>query len=251
MLNPHYLSQFNAGTNHNCAPLIVNKLFEFKELKRGDIVLIPSKNSSRLAFGIIEDESIYTEVDQIHDVEFYKRRNIEWFAEYSTSKLDPVFFKMTHTHHVISNIGSYDKYIDRIMYSVYKKNGFAHLSLEVGTEDDVDVETLIGFVGALQNLTISINEDFGFGENVSENSIRLNIQSPGIMEMKLLRGKSLMMLAVVLNIMACGNMDNIQGTPAQKDRIQEFVNSNDQILDTVRHGVEEMKIDISRFNNIY
>ena len=51
--------------------------------------------------------------------------------------------------------------------------------------------------------------------------------------------------------MACGNKDNIQGSYTQKPRIQEFIDQNDQILDTIRHGVDVMEIDMSRFNNIY
>ena len=233
------------------ATLITNKLFQFKELRSGDVVIIPSRHSGRLAFGIVQDQAIYTETNQIQEVTFYKRRRVKWYAEYSTSKLDPVFFKMIHTHHVISKINSYDKYIDRVMHSVYKKKGFAHISLEIQTNKDVDVETLINFVSALQNLTISINDSFAFDESIKDNSIRLNIQSPGIMEMKLLRGRSLMMLAVVLNIMACGNMENIEGTFAQKEKIREFIEYNDSTLDTIRHGVDVMEIDMSRFNNIY
>lgn len=232
------------------ATLIINKIHEFRNLKKGDIVIIPSENSDKLAFGFVNDEAIYTDDSPIQNVFLYKRRKIHWHIEYDTSRLDPTFYKMIHSHHVISNVKGYDKYIDRVIHSVYKKSGFVHVSLEVKTQQDVDVETLIGFVRSVQDLTILINDEFHFSEDVKENSIRLNIQSPGIIEMKLIRGRSLMMLAVVFSFMACGNLDKVKGSAEDKERIQRFLNANDSTLDTIRRGIDSMEIDISRFNNI-
>jgi len=57
---------------------IYTKLLRFKEFKKGDLIIIPSSNSKLYAFGIIQDNSIYNDIDQTHNCSYYKRRKVEW-----------------------------------------------------------------------------------------------------------------------------------------------------------------------------
>src|SRR5690606_34959765 len=86
---------------------IYNKLKKFDSLKKGDVVVIPSANSTRLAFGQIEDDRAYPDIENVSTCPYHKRRRVKWLQVKHLSDLDPFFYEMKSNRHSISDINRY------------------------------------------------------------------------------------------------------------------------------------------------
>ena len=184
---------------------IINKLQSFVNLKKGDIIIMPSRNSSRYAFGIVQSTQVDIDLKKGKECEYYKRKKIKWITIKSTSQLDPNFFTMRFTQHTISRIDDYSPFIDNVISSLYRKNNNTHFVLDINTTKDINVNSLILLINNIQVLINEINKDFNLGEQIDNNSIRLNLQSPGQIEFKLKIGKSLITLAAILSLTCCND----------------------------------------------
>lgn len=159
------------------------------ELSLGDVVMIPSPNSNRISFGIIESDAETVEVRET-DIEegacpFSKRRKVKWLKTVNREELDPYLYKMMHTHLTISNATDYAEVIDRTLHSFYIKNGSAHLVLDVKQENDIPAVDLIdGINNILDIVPLLINpEDESVDFNKKDVDLKLRVQSPGVIEL--------------------------------------------------------------------
>lgn len=157
---------------------ILNQINRFVfDLNIGDIVMIPSQNSSIISFGeITSDVYKYKLTDEDIDNEycdFIKRRNIKWLKDISKKDLDPMLFKMLQAHQTISNADSYAHEIDRALELLYIKDEKIHLTIMVKAQGDIKGKDLY----ALQKLVYDRIE-------IDENSLsmKINVQSPGPIE---------------------------------------------------------------------
>ncbi len=224
---------------------IINKLHSFINLKMGDVVIIPSRNSSRFAFGIIESSQVYIDIGKSFDCEYYKRKKIKWVAIRNTSRLDPNFYKMRFTQHTISNINDYSIYIDNIVSPLYRKNNNTHFVIDINTVHDINVRSLITLIDGIQALTSSINSKFDLNEEIDKNSIRLQLQSPGQIEFKLMGGKSLVLLVAVLSLTYCDNPNS----EINSSELNEFIQLEQDTIDKITSSLQELEADKERINN--
>ncbi|MCD0475590.1 hypothetical protein LPB87_14415 [Flavobacterium sp. EDS] len=250
---------------------IYNKLIRFKELKAGDMVVIPSSSSNLLAFGVITDDEIFNNFDD--DVcDFHKRRHVHWITSKHLEELDSIFYKMIFSLHAISNINSYSSYIDKIVSSVFVKDDKSHLILNVRQEGDINYDSLNGVLQNVRSLTELINDSFHFQEDLSNNSVKLNIQSPGTIEFIYNTGRSLLLASIFLTmplLTSCSNTSSAQDiideknenvqividtidrddrfSPAEKDTLKDFGTIH---IDTIAMTKKNMKeIDSIVSNN--
>lgn len=157
---------------------ILNQINRFLfDLNIGDIVMIPSQNSSIISFGeVTSDVYKYILTDEDIDNEkcdFVKRRNVTWIKDISKKDLDPVLFKMLQAHQAISNADLYAQEIDRALELLYIKGDKAHLTIMVKTKGDIKGKDLY----ALQKLvydSLDINDE--------TLAMKINVQSPGPIE---------------------------------------------------------------------
>lgn len=157
---------------------ILNQISRFIfDINVGDIVMIPSQNSSIISFGeVTSDIYNYTPTDEDIDNErcdFIKRRNIKWIKDISKKDLDPILFKMLQAHQAISNADSYAHVIDRALELLYIKDDKIHLTIMVNATGDIKGKDLY----ALQKLVYdSLDIDY------DTLSMKINVQSPGPIE---------------------------------------------------------------------
>ena len=122
---------------------IYNKINTFINLQKNDIVIIPSRNSDRLAFGRISDEIAY---EDLNTKEFVKRRKVDWIEIKQINDLNPIFYQVKSNRHTISNINSYSQYIDRVMGNLFKKGEKTHYVLNIEKTDDIGFDELKQFI---------------------------------------------------------------------------------------------------------
>ncbi|MED4392543.1 hypothetical protein P4699_20465 [Priestia aryabhattai] len=169
--------------------LIYNQISRFLfEMKPGDVVMIPSVNSTHISFGIITSSPEVIEISET-DVEegvcpFAKRRRINWLKTVKRSALDPYLYKMMQSHHTLNNANDYADVIDRTLHSFYYKNGNAHLVLDVKQQEDIAALDLVNGINNVLDIVPYIENPFNPEEEFKKEDIdlKLRVQSPGVME---------------------------------------------------------------------
>jgi restriction system protein len=239
----------NSARDKGKATAIFNKLKAFKNLNRGDIIVIPSENSQRLAFGFVEDNQIFTNVDDLN-CSFVKRRRINWVEEKDIDELDKIFYQIRISRHTISSIKPYEAYIDKVVKTLFIKNDYSHYVLDLQTDEDINFNTLLQLVNNIRLLTEELNNDFNLGESLDQNAIKLNLQSSGKIEFKFLNGKSLILLATLLGPMTLNSgLKNIAQNEEQQ--LENFRQVHQNKIEKIEEALQELEVDRDKINSIY
>lgn len=218
------------------ATAIYNKLQNFINLKKDDIVIVPSRNSDRLAFGRIIDESSY---DEVNAKSFIKRRRVHWLKIRQMQDLNPIFYQVKSNHHTISTVNGYSKFIDREIGNLFKKGENTHYVLNVLKEDDINFNELKSLIDNIDALLININSTLGFDENYDNFYVKINLQSKGSLEL-IKKGKSLAILAYLLFLSSCGNLDN-----ETDNNIRILIKENRELLEDTKADIDTLKVNIN------
>ncbi|MDR6781917.1 restriction system protein [Pedobacter africanus] len=227
----------------------LNKLFIFKNFKKGDFIIIPSENSTQYAFGTIVDDEIFTDSNLSFKCNYYKRRKVKWMEVKNVDSLDPIFYKIKNTRHAISDIKPYQNYIDNVTNNLYLKQGYAHYVLEILTTDDINVDSLLTLIQSLKKLANEINKHFDLNEDVAGTSIRLNLQSPGKIELKLPSGKTLIILATIVGVLSGCAPDNTllsQNNP----KLKEFLEVQTPTIKKIEKSMEDLHVKKEEIKNL-
>jgi hypothetical protein len=166
---------------------VVNQIHRFcQEMNIGDIVIIPKKGNAVLAFGVIVgqvEEQKLLEDDILDDAcPFIRRRSVRWIKGIEKYRIDPYLYQFLRNQHAISVADDYAPFIDRIMNNFYIKNGQAHLTLSITSEEEqraLDMPTFLsGIIHRAQTLAEELNIPF----DEDDVKLRINVQSPGVAE---------------------------------------------------------------------
>lgn len=219
---------------------IHNKLHHFNNLKKGDIIVIPSENSEYLSFGEISDDCTYEGVSGDFECDYIKRRSVDWVkTDLSINALDPTFFKIKKTRHTISDISSFDYYIDSILYPAYRKLDNSHFVINIATTEEINMLSLAEMLFGIHHIMQLINTAFNLGEDIEEGTIRIYLQSPGLLNIKQ-PGYALVLAACLLGSSGC-HLNN--QNPEVKTKLDSVKLNNPSIIDTVTRKFKSMKIE--------
>lgn len=181
---------------------IAGQILKFaNEIKKGDIVLIPSENSKHIAFAkvletcpYIEDENSETDLfnsllDEIfEDSETAPiqpcliRKKIVLLHTFRRDQVDIYIYPLLHSHHTITSADIYGHYIDRMLNYFYIKNDKAHLILKVTKKHDIQAVELIKALTDIINLSEVFESHIDQMYKKENIDIKLNVQSPGPIE---------------------------------------------------------------------
>ncbi|MBT30742.1 MAG: hypothetical protein CMO01_13870 [Thalassobius sp.] len=230
--------EFDLDTNKGKgqATAAYNKLQHFINLEKEDIVIIPSRNSDKLAFGRILDEGMY---DEVGAKSFIKRRKIQWIKVREIHDLNPIFYQVKSNQHTISSVNSYSKFIDREIGNLFKKGENTHYVLNIEKEADISFNELKSFIDNIDSLLININESLRFDENFDEFFVKVNLQSKGSLEL-IKKGKSLAVLAYLLFLSSCGSLDN-----ERDDKIRNIIQENRKLLENTKSDIDSLRVNIN------
>lgn len=227
----------------------------FHEIKTDDIVMIPSKDSKHIGFGIVKSDYFISKKSQTEldegECSYEKRRHVQWIKTVDRRKLDPYLYKMMHTHLTISNANDYADAIDRTMYSYYYKGDKAHLVLNVKQEKDIPLIDLLEALQApleiidlIQNPT-DPERDF----NKRDLDAKLRVQSPGVIE--LVSSGGAFLLVVALGIVIVGfvggkikfnaTKDKVEGEMSTEGLFEKIIKIRQQNIDNNKQSAEELE----------
>jgi hypothetical protein len=228
--------EINIETQHGKGKVsnIYNKIQTFISLKKDDIVIIPSRNSDRLAFGRIADDKAYEEVNA---KEFLKRRKIEWYEIKYTDDLNPIFYQVKSNQHTISSIDRFAPHIDRVIGNLFKKGDNTHYVLNIEKTDDINFNDIATLMDNIKILINNINQEFAFNENLGDFYIKINLQSKGALEL-IKKGRSLAVLAYLMHLISCNNVYNERDA-----HIEQFIVQNKLVLESTSNVIDSLKMN--------
>lgn len=166
----------------------LNNVYKFcKEMKKGDIVVIPSTKSANFAFGELTEDSYYEE--NVSDPEalddgvcpYIKRRAIKWMASANKALVDSKLYLFFRNQQALSNANEYKEYIERAINPFYILDGVAHFNIAIQTQKPIPgiyIPSLI--FGLLERTANNINSNIR--ELSNKVNTKINVQSPGIVE---------------------------------------------------------------------
>lgn len=169
---------------------IYNQIRRFMfDIKKGDMILIPSENSTQIAFGIVTDSFYVRNVNntinnpKIPKCNFKKCIKVEWKSKIFKEKFDPYLRMLMFTHTTITDINDYKGYINRLLYSNYILDDMIHITFNVTTKNNINAVELVNFLNLVSRESIDVfNQVTGSNFPKDTIDIKLNVQSPGPIE---------------------------------------------------------------------
>lgn len=196
------------------------------QMKKGDIVLVPSKSSLWISFGEILENDIYIDdedteydlsdiIDDIFEqVEtndekpvLKKRRKIKWFKQVKRYELDPYLYDIIHSHSAIVDVNKYSNYIDRTLSNFYIKGDEAFYTIRVNKKNNIPYKDTLSLLNNNLRVVDFINKytpDFHIDSD--ELVLKINIQSKGPIQVK---GKifTILMVGLAISFLCGSDMD--------------------------------------------
>lgn len=166
---------------------IGNQLIDFTyNIKKGDVIVIPSASSSYISVGKVLETPIYetTEFKNNERCRYSKRKKIGWIKkDILFESLDSHLLNLKYSQRTVTHIDSYlASFIDRAISTIYIKENNAHLSLGITREEHIGAYDLFTTWTKLLEMT----EQFGLQNEIEVDKkrfdIRINVQSPGVIE---------------------------------------------------------------------
>ncbi|MBF7091129.1 MULTISPECIES: hypothetical protein [Flavobacterium] len=174
------------------------------EIKKGDIIMIPSENSEYIQFAEISNTIAFNELNNKFDCDLIKRKQIKLLRQVTKASLDPKLFKLMFSHHTITNADQYGEVIDKIINGIFVKEDHAHLVLEVQAKDDVKARSLF----KMGDIALDLLDEFCEAEDLDYKSddfdIKLAVQSPGFIEISGLGMGGIIILGIIIVAIAGG-----------------------------------------------
>lgn len=182
----------------------------YSEIKNGDIVIIPSGNSTLIQVGVVKSGVFELPKQDADSCYFTKRREIEWLREEKRSNLNPKLQLAFSSSHIVCNLNKYSEYIDSLYSDFYIKDNHTHLTLKINTESDIDINDLNG-INELTAFVSDFMNEMGIDDSDEHVKIKLYLESPGYTKLKSSAKKLAILGAVILFFNGGGVEYNSEG----------------------------------------
>ena len=185
----------NDGTSKGKITAILNKIHRFVfEISRGDIILIPSRNSDFITIaeviGDVYESENYVETylkenpdTEIKPCPYKKRRRIKTLKTIPKAKMDIYLAKGFNSQHALSNMDEYAPFINRTIYGIYSVGDELHTILHAGHPNGLSLKELVELSTYIETASNSLAEQCGIPFDSSQVEVKLNIHSPGLIEL--------------------------------------------------------------------
>lgn len=167
---------------------IGTQLIDFTyNIKKGDIVIIPSYSSTNISIGIILETPVYTGVKNSnyeHYCPFEKRKKVKWLKKnLSFDSLDSKLLYLKYSHRTVTIVNDEtSQIIDRLIMPLFIKSNDAHLSINIGQTEPINAFELFNSWIELFEVVEEFAKDENIDFNKNEFDVKINIQSPGTIE---------------------------------------------------------------------
>lgn len=226
--------------NHPQATRVLNQVYKFcKEMRKGDIVIIPSASSAQFAFGYIEDDDYYKVKVSDEDIDegkcpYTRRRKTHWIRGISKGRVDSKLYTFFRNQQTLSMVDDYSEFIERAIHPFYVKDDIAHLTLDIRTPESPNAFDIPTYMQGILYRAKEIAQELKLPSKVVSVQSRTNVQSAGLIE--LLGNPVFVALAAIIFIGICGGELNISVVKNAKVTMK-----TDGLIESITHAIEKYK----------
>lgn len=200
-LIPYQAKDKKQSEKERGAAIAAGQIVKFMlEVKKGDIVIIPSHGSKKVSFGEVQSTIVPELSDsQLEKTEcFYrKRKNVKWIKDISRDQLDPLLYKGFQAHQAINNWNSYSEYIERTIGNFFITTSGANLVLEVQVNDDINAKELFKMGLNLLDVSDSFFREHNLPLSTNDIDLKIYLNSPGKIQFKAPDKRTIWLVAVI------------------------------------------------------
>lgn len=179
---------------------IATQLIDFVySIQKGDIVVIPSDNSSLLSFAEVIDGHTYIQ-NKPDSCPFVKRKKVKYLkTNVPIDSLDPRFYKLKYTQRTVSHIDSdIIPLIDSTINTLYIKNKNAHLALDIRQRTPIKATHLFETWLSIFQIAEDFSTEYGLSIKKDDFEVKLNLQSPGSLEFISYVAEGIILISIIL-----------------------------------------------------
>lgn len=181
--------------------IIAGQIYKFVvELKKGDLVIIPSSNSDIISIGEVTSSTI-PELTQAQltktECDYKKRKTVKWLKDISRDSLDPYLYKMLQAHQAINNITAYGDIVERTIGNFYIRENEANLVLQVEQNEDINARQLFNLGHYLLEYSQSFIDNNNLHLITDEIEVKINLNSKGKIQFKAPNPRTLWLIALL------------------------------------------------------
>lgn len=195
---------------------IVGKILTFiNEVKKDDVVLMPSAGKEIVSFGIIESDEVYFDNSLVVEESLKglkkqtfgipnKRRKVKWIKNIEKKYVNSKLLLNLSPPHSISEItdDTIINIIDSTLDFLYVKNDVINLLFKIGKDDDNSLKDIGRYISLLEDMSEFLSCKFGFDNDIS---IKLNLNSKG--DSKIIgKTKNIFLLALIVSSLTGGEV---------------------------------------------
>ena len=162
--------------------LIANQILQFTyDIKAGDIIVIPSKDSTFIHFGVVEETPLMPiDYDGSDDeCSFYRRKKVNWLKQVRRDQLEPMLFKMFFRHNTVNNISDYGNLIESTLHNYFVKDGEEHVVFNIRRNENIGAIDLFQLGFYLLKLTEDYFNENGLEFDINDFDVKVNLNSKG------------------------------------------------------------------------
>lgn len=168
--------------------LVAAQLIRFVyDIKKGDIVIIPSTATSELAFGVVVDNEVFNTnfmvARQNQEYSTKTARRVIWKRFVRRRDVNPNLYSLFFSHQTISCGNAYAEFIDNALGDFYQKDGKVHLQIRVERPDGINARELFRLGADLLDISGEFLATHNMHDETGSVETRINLNSPGAMEL--------------------------------------------------------------------
>lgn len=222
------------GVDLRKSSLIANQIYKFAfEIKKGDVVIIPSSNSDLISFGEIQESHIGDfspeELRRI-DTDAILKKRIRWIKDTPRRDLDPYLYRMFTAHQAVIDVGGYAEIIERSLRDFFILDDEAHVIINVQTEEEIPAAALFGLGTDLLYLIDKFASDYNLDINSKDLQVSISLNSPGKIDLKSRFKKVTLVAGLILAAFGGGYKNKYVGD-LTTDGVPGLIKAIDQFRD--------------------
>lgn len=158
----------------------------YKQMKTGDLIIIPSRNSRDISIGILGDcvDAIHHRIEEEEYplCDYEHKRNVKWLKEISSWRYI-YLFKELRAQQTISDITSCADLIYRNIFPCYISHDMVHITLSKATKTEYTASDNLQLLSSMLSIMDDMSELYG-GEKLRDSVlIKTAVGSPGFIEL--------------------------------------------------------------------
>lgn len=194
-----YQSKYPEWNNQQISHAASRSYKFYAEIKKGDLVLVPSRRSLNFLVGIV-DSDVYevtkseavsrSEKEVLYSINSnLKRRKVTWIKEISRTEISDKLYWILSAHQTIFNLEEDKGYINQLLSPIYIQNDVCHGTIKIEKQSGLNSDEWFELHSIIKKHSDKSN---------SEVTVKSNVQSPGLIEFVSTNPKTVFSLVMLL-----------------------------------------------------